>query len=141
MNKLIVGFIIVALSALFSLTAFAQQGHKICIQQPRGGDVVVQTLLKNALTKAAIESGEYQPVERPSTENMLGGVDLSFKYMLFTEINELFGKQFVTVKIVEAETSMIVRSINREFDSSLNIDKLCEKCAEIASELFDLDKR
>lgn len=131
----------IILLTVLSLAAVAQEKQTILIKQPQGGNAVVQTLLKNALTNAAIESGKYLPVEQPSIEDMLNGNDLNFKYMLVTEINELSDRLFVSISIIEFETLAIVQRHEKEFSSTLRPDELRKKCAEIAAELFDPDKQ
>ena len=128
-------------TSLLLLAAVAQEKQTILIKQPQGGSAVVQTLLKNALTNSAIESGKYQPVEQPSIEDMLNGNDLNFKYMLVTEINELSDKLYVTIRIIEFETLTTVQHYEKEFSSTLRPDELRKKCAEIATELFGADKQ
>lgn len=129
----------IILLTVLSLTAVAQEKHKIIINEPKGGSEFTQRLLTNALTKAAAESDNYQPFKRSIEQDTLIGKCLTPEYMLVTEINESYNIQMVVVRIIDFKSFNIVKSLMREYDLSLKLDELREKYMELANELFSKD--
>lgn len=107
--------LLVLLSAL-SMAVSAQEKKAIVIQQPKGDNAMIASMITGKLTAAFANSDEWQLVERPSAEEMnrrmLAGEPVGnlqpAQYILLTEIQEAFGVIMISCNIVEIETALMV---------------------------------
>jgi hypothetical protein len=105
--------LLVLLSAI-SLVVSAQEKKAIVIQQTQGDNAMIASMITGKLTAAFANSDDWQPVERPSSEEtnrrMLAGEHVGnlqpAQYILLTEIQEVFGELMISCKIVEIETAL-----------------------------------
>ena len=108
--------LLIILLAAMTLTGFAQEKKTIAIQQPKGDNAMMANMVIGKLTTAFASSKEWQPVERPSEEEMnrrvlagepVGNIQPA-QYILNTEIQEVFGEFMISCKIMDVETARIV---------------------------------
>lgn len=118
-------FTIIVLVAL-SLIAFAQDKKNIVIAQPQCHNAMVAKLIKSSLSAAFAQSDEWQPIERPSDEEMKKALEEggtvgnmpTAQYMLATSVNDMGGQSFISCRIMEIESSAIVGSAMASAESS-----------------------
>lgn len=131
-------FTIIVLVAL-SLTAVAQDKKNIIIAQPQCQNAMVANLIKSSLSAAFAQSDEWQPIERPSDEEMARalaaggkvGVMPTAQYVLVTTVDEMGGDSFISCKIMDKETSTIVNTAKASAKSSpKSIQKACSSLAK-----------
>ena len=137
MNRLV----IILLSAL-SLTAFAQDKKNIVIAQPQCQNAMVVNLIKSSLSAALAQSDEWQPVERPSDEEMKRALEEgstvgnmpTAQYVLATSVDDMGGMFFISCRIMDVESSTIVGSSMASAESSPQSIK--DACASLAQQLL-----
>lgn len=134
-------FMIIVLSAL-SLMAFAQDKKNIVIAQPQCQNAMVAKLITSSLSAALAQSDEWQPVERPSDEEMKKALEEggtvgnmpTAQYMLTTSVDDMGGMSFISCKIMDIETSAIVGSAMASAESSPQSIK--DACTSLAQQLL-----
>lgn len=135
-------FTIIVLAVITLMTA-AQEKKTIAIQQPQGGNAMVANMVKSTLTNAFAKSEEWQPVERPSEEElnrrMLAGEPVgnlqSAQYILATEMQEVFGELMISCTIIEIETAMIIGTDRKMCQPSPQ--SIMQASYEIAKQLLE----
>ena len=133
--------LIILLSAL-SLTAFAQDKKNIVIAQPQCQNAMVAKLIKSSLSAALAQSDEWQPIERPSDEEMKKALEEgctvgnmpTAQYVLTTAVDDMGGMSFISCRIMDIETSAIVGSAMASAESSPQSIK--DACASLAQQLL-----
>lgn len=133
--------LIILLSAL-SLTAFAQDKKNIVIAQPQCQNAMVAKLITSSLSAALAQSDEWQPVERPSDEEMKKAMEEggtvgnmpTAQYVLATSVDAMAGVSFISCRIMDVESSAIVGSAMASAESSPQSIK--EACASLAQQLL-----
>ena len=134
--------LLIILLSVVSLTAFAQDKKNIVIAQPQCQNAMVAKLIKSSLSAAFAQSDEWQPIERPSDEEMAkvlaaGGKvgDMpTAQYVLVTSVDDMGGMSFISCKIMDNETSTIVNTAMASADSSPQSIK--DACASLTEQLL-----
>lgn len=132
---------IILLSAL-SLTAFAQEKKNIVISSIQCQNTMVASSVRNNLTQAFADSDEWQPIERPSDEQLKKMLDAgeevgnipSTKYVLSTEIQDMQSMYFISCRIMDVETTAIVYFATQMSESSPQ--SIQQACASLANQLL-----
>lgn len=109
-----------------SLSAFAQDKKNIVIAQPQCQNAMVANLIKSSLSAALAQSDEWQPIERPSDEEMSRAIAAGGKvgdmptaqYVLVTSVDDMGGMSFISCRIMEIESSAIVGAAMASAESS-----------------------
>lgn len=133
---------IILLSAL-SLTAVAQEKKNIVISPIQCENTMISCLVKSNLIKSFIQSEEWQPIERPSEDEINRmllegrkiGVLPTAQYVLSTDIQDMQGMCFISCRIMDAETAAIVSSATQMSASSP--ESIQQACASLANQLLD----
>lgn len=133
--------LIILLSAI-SLTAFAQDKKNIVIAQPQCQNAMVAKLITSSLSAALAQSDEWQPVERPSDEEMKKALEEggtvgnmpTAQYMLTTSVDDMGGMSFISCRIMDIETSAIVGLAMASAESSPQSIK--DACTSLAQQLL-----
>ena len=131
------------LLSVLSLTVVAQEEKTIAIQQPRGGNAMAVNIVKNMLTNAFASSDEWQPVERPSEEEInmryLAGQSVGnlqpAQYILTTEINEVLEALYISCNVTNVETGQMVSGAVEMCEPSLQ--SIQNACASLTKQLLE----
>lgn len=132
----------ITLLSVISLTAFAQDKKTIVIVQPQCQNAMVAKLIKSSLSAALAQSDEWQPIERPSDEEMAKMLAAGEKvgdmptaqYVLVTSVDDMGGMSFISCQIMDKETAASVNTAMASADSSPKSIK--EACAILAKQLL-----
>lgn len=133
---------IILLSAL-SLTVFAQDKKRIVVSQPRCENTIVANLVKTSLSQAFADSDDWQPIERPSKDEMnrmlleggkIGDLPTT-QYVLSADIQDMQGMCFISCLIFDKETGVVVNSATEMSESSPQ--NIQQACASLAKQLLE----
>jgi len=133
---------LIILLSVVSLAAFAQDKKNIVIAEPQCQNAMVTKLIKSSLSAALAQSDEWQPIERPSDEEMARALAAGGKvgdmptaqYVLVTSVDEMGGEYFVSCKIMDKEAATIVSAAMASASSSPQSIK--DACTTLTEQLL-----